>query len=100
MVKRSIKQWRELFKQHDESGLTAAQFCRNNGLCPRYFSKRKKDLAWPATVKVKSKLVKLIPPKPNTALPTLTLQLGNVKLNVNGELSPQWLAQVMKAVAQ
>ena len=44
MVKRSIKQWRELFKQHDESGLTAAQFCRNNGLCPRYFSKRKKDL--------------------------------------------------------
>lgn len=48
MMIRSIEQWQALFKQHDESGLKASEFCRANKLCPRYFSKRKRDLAWSA----------------------------------------------------
>lgn len=46
MVKRSTQQWQALFKQHDDSGTRAAQFCRDNDLCPKYFAKRKKDLGW------------------------------------------------------
>lgn len=48
MIVRSRQQWLDLFKKHDASGLNAATFCRQEKLCPRYFSKRKKQLGWPA----------------------------------------------------
>ena len=51
MVKRSIEQWQALFRQHNESGKLASEFCRDKGLCPKYFSKRKKDLGWQADKK-------------------------------------------------
>jgi hypothetical protein len=50
MIVRSIEQWQALSKQHDESGLKASEFCRKNKLCPRYFSKRKRDLGWKMTL--------------------------------------------------
>lgn len=46
MITRSVEQWEALFKQHDESGLNLSHFCRENNLCPKYFSKHKKDLSW------------------------------------------------------
>ncbi|MBT0587740.1 hypothetical protein [Alteromonas oceanisediminis] len=46
-MKRSTQQWQALFKQHDDSGIIAAQFCRENDLFLKYFAKRKKDLDWP-----------------------------------------------------
>jgi hypothetical protein len=98
MVKRSTEQWLDLFKQHNESGLTAAQFCRDKELCPRYFSKRKRDLGWKAIPSFKPKLVKLTKPKPSRYLQPVTLQFGEAKLNIDGGVSPQWLAQVMKAL--
>lgn len=99
MVIRTIAQWQALFKQHDESGVTAAQFCRDNDLCPKYFAKRKKDLAWPAGKAVKPRLVKLKKPKQNTSQQMATLQWGEVKLHINDSVSPQWLAGVIKALA-
>ncbi len=44
MAKRTEQQWQVLFQQHDDSCLTAEQFCRNNKLCPKYFSLRRKQL--------------------------------------------------------
>ena len=56
MIKRNEAQWRELFLQHEQSGLSAAVFCREQSLCPKYFSLRKKQLGdKPAFVQVKSK---------------------------------------------
>lgn len=55
MIKGSEVQWRELFQQHDSSGMRAAAFCRQHSLCPKYFSLRKKQLgAQSAFVQVKS----------------------------------------------
>jgi hypothetical protein len=45
MKRRSIEQWRELFAQQDTSGVSAAEFCKQNDLCPKYFSLRRKQLA-------------------------------------------------------
>jgi len=49
MIKRSEAQWFELFEKHERSGLSAAQFCRDENLCPKYFSLRKKQLGWTST---------------------------------------------------
>ncbi len=40
MRARSEEQWRELFAQHDTSGVSAAEFCKQHDLCPKYFSLR------------------------------------------------------------
>lgn len=48
-IKRSVAQWHALFAAHDESGTTAAAFCRAHALCPRYFSLRRRALGWQAT---------------------------------------------------
>ena len=44
MRKRSADEWRALFEAQTESGLTAAQFCRERDICPKYFSLRRKVL--------------------------------------------------------
>ena len=53
MIKRSEAQWQALFQQHKASGLSAAECCRQQSLCPKHFSLRKKQLAVkPAFVQV------------------------------------------------
>ncbi len=44
MKKRSEEQWRELFAQHDTSGVSAAEFCKRHNLFPKYFSLHRKQL--------------------------------------------------------
>lgn len=104
MTRRSTEQWQALFKQHDDSGLKASEFCRTNKLCPRYFSKRKKDLGWstPAKTSIKPypKLVKVERPKPKTAAPihTIALQLNDISLVLPATQPPQWIAYLVKAL--
>ena len=45
-IRRSAAQWRALFAAHDGSGLTAAAFCREHALCPKYFSLRRRQFDW------------------------------------------------------
>lgn len=44
MIKRTHEQWRALFAEHVESGLSAAAFCKMRKLCPKYFGLRRKQL--------------------------------------------------------
>ncbi|MEM9004588.1 MAG: hypothetical protein AAGE59_13830 [Cyanobacteria bacterium P01_F01_bin.86] len=44
MAKLSEQEWRVLFQQHADSGLSANAFCKQHKLCPKYFSLRKKQL--------------------------------------------------------
>ena len=44
MAKRSKSEWRTLFEEHDASGLSAAEFCRQHGVDAKYFSLRKRQL--------------------------------------------------------
>ena len=45
MKKRTRAQWLALFVQHDGSGVSATEFCKDKDLCPKYFSLRRKQLA-------------------------------------------------------
>jgi len=64
MIKRSEAQWQELFHQHKVSGLSAAEFCRQQLLCPKHFSLRKKQLG------VKSAFVQVKPSNTATSTPS------------------------------
>ena len=45
MKKRNATEWLKLFEEHRVSGLSAAEFCRRNGLNPKYFSLRRRELS-------------------------------------------------------
>ena len=44
MTKRSPSQWQALFSAHQQSGLSQAAFCKQQGLSTKYFSLRRKQL--------------------------------------------------------
>lgn len=103
MIVRSKEQWLDLFKKHEVSGLSAAQFCRDEDLCTRYFSKRKKQLGW--SNKKLSKVVKSKTPtkefiKVSVTKPKANFSLlyGDIKLCWN-ELPPaDWLSDFIKTL--
>jgi len=60
MTRRSAKEWQALFEAQARSGRTAVElFCRDHGLCPQYFSSRKKALGQMATVTEPSPFVRV-----------------------------------------
>ncbi len=44
MIKRTEAQWKALFSRFEKSNLSAAAFCLENKLCPKYFGLRRKQL--------------------------------------------------------
>ncbi len=44
MTKRAPEQWHALFAAQQASGLNQAQFCKQQGLCPKHFSLRRRQL--------------------------------------------------------
>ena len=99
MTYRKKQDWIALFEQHHKSGLSAAEFCRRQGVCDRYFSKRKRELDWSPVLKKSAPFVKLTTAQPQTSHAELTLKAGQLELSLNTSVSPQWLAQLMKAFA-
>ena len=102
MNKRTIAQWQTLFSNHHTSGLTAAAFCRQHKLCPKYFSLRKKQRQWtpPKTVSTTPTSSAFVPAKV-TVIPPQTIELTwqSVQLSLFVNVAPQWLAQLIKALA-
>lgn len=102
MTKRTEEQWQTLFQQHDESGLTAAQFCRDNKLCPKYFSLRRKQLLRDKTEVQLSALpfvparLPVKPPAQDKSL--ITLNYYNCQLQVPASINEKWLAGLLKAL--
>lgn len=87
MVHRSAKEWRALFGAQARSGLTAAAFCREQGLCPKYFSLRKKELGSGAVVAEVSPFVRVKPvvAAASEALESrVRLRLGRCEWEVSG----------------
>lgn len=44
MKRRSKEQWQEIIAKQEQSGLSAAQFCRNENIEQKYFSTRKRRM--------------------------------------------------------
>jgi hypothetical protein len=104
MKKRNEEQWRALFAQQDASGVSAAVFCKQNELCPKYFSLRRKQLAKMAGKEETGFVrVKVKPNIPHEAsgvkAASLTIRHHVGQLEFGTLPPPQWLAQLLRELA-
>ena len=97
MNKRTPEQWQTLFAAQKASGLSQAQFCKREGLCPKYFSLRRRQLAQETiSTKVSSPLITVQPPVSSR---------GSVSLHYKGidirfaDPNPSLIAAVVKQLA-
>lgn len=102
MAKRSVDDWSALFEAQVRGGLTAAQFCREQGLCPKYFSLRKRmQGAREKEGTAPSPFVRVEPvaePRPDAPSPRVRLRLGRCEWELAG-LAVGDLARLMQALA-
>jgi len=102
MVRRSQAQWQALFAEQAASGLTAAAFCRTRGMCPRYFSLRRRQLSGGVmsddTAVMTSAFVPVAVPRSAETL-AVEVRLGaTLSLRVPIAVSPRWLIEVLHGV--
>ncbi|MDC0603217.1 hypothetical protein OAP14_09385, partial [Aliiglaciecola sp.] len=102
MIKRTREQWMELFKEFEQSKLLASEFCKEHNICQRYFSKRKIQLGFGGTQKpVAKNLVKLKRAAPKEIVEqSINLHHGGIKIAIPPIQSPEWVASLVKALAQ
>jgi hypothetical protein len=99
MIRRNKEQWLTLFQHQTESGLSAAEFCKQHALCDKYFSLRKKQLLpgnfIPVVVKPqKSKMAPI--PQEKTVM---YCRLGACVLQFESVPDVIWLSQLIKALS-
>ena len=99
MNKRSTTEWLDLFEQYSNSGLSAAAFCREHGLCPKYFSLRRKQLHGESssTVQIKNKTqpdaLPFIPVSVRPeAMSVIVVRLGELMVSLPGTVDAVWLS--------
>jgi hypothetical protein len=97
-TRRSQAAWLSLIQQQIESGMTAAEFCREHRLDEKYFSKRKRashnagDASVPANRFIQ---VHTAQPIRAASAATLVLHYRNTQLHIPASTDPQVLAQLM-----
>jgi hypothetical protein len=102
MKRRSKSEWQELILHQAESGLSAQQFCRDNDVCPKYFSIRKKQLGLRQSAFVPVLQSKHANPEtPATTLKSASLVLRHGECCLHFEAMPDsaWLAQLVRGLA-
>lgn len=101
MVRRSAVEWWALFEAQARSGMTAAEFCREHGVCPKYFSLRKKALGRGNAVATPSPFVRIEPrmePAREDTKSRARLRVGRWEWELTG-FQVSDLARLMQALA-
>lgn len=94
MTRLTQAQWRALIDEQAASGQTAMAFCAERGIDNKYFSTRKKQLA---AQPAESDFVAITTsPLENHSI---QLHIGAAQLRIPASVSPQWLVDVIKALA-
>ncbi len=100
MQRRSHAQWHALFQAQQASGQSMAVFCQAHGVCPKYFSLRRRQLlgdAVPSKVTAISPFVPVAVPRSVEAM-ALEVRFGDsLQLRVPTSVAPQWLAELLHA---
>ena len=102
MKRRSKEDWQELILRQAERGLSAQQFCRDNDVCPKYFSIRKKQLGLRKSAFVpvlQSKRTNPEIPAPILKSTSLILRHGGCCLHFEEMPDSTWLAQLVRELA-
>lgn len=100
---RSQQEWRQLFKQQQQSGLSAVEFCRQQHINIQTFYARRSD------IRLKHRQSKFVQVKREvttvestefTAPEQITLDYGAGQLSFPITVQPQWLAALIKALSE
>lgn len=94
-VKRRTKaQWQTLIEEQAQSGLTAAEFCRQRGMNDKYFSLRKQSL-----LKAEPKSEGFAVARITASVSTIEVKLGHATISLPASQPAAWLADFVKAIA-
>lgn len=94
MARLTQAQWRALIEEQAASGKTAMAFCAERGIDNKYFSTKKSQLSKAqATSGFFSVVTRPIENQ------DIQLHIGAAQLRIPANASPQWLADVIKALA-
>ena len=99
MTTRTRAQWQALFQHHQKSGLSSSEFCKQNNLCPKYFSLRKKQLGFPDAPPFVALQIEAPTPVIQKQNPALTFALGPCHLHFETLPPVEWLSAFLKASA-
>ena len=99
MTRRTQAQWRALFREQDASGLNVAAFCREQQLCPKYFSLRRRQLSDDATADDNmTRGSAFVPVAVQRSIEPLVVEVrcgATLSLRVPLAVSPGWLVEVL-----
>ncbi|RDH42209.1 IS66 family insertion sequence element accessory protein TnpA [Zooshikella ganghwensis] len=96
MKKRTAEEWQSLLDQQAASGLSAAAFCREHKLCPKYFSLRKRQLRHSPSPQQGFIQAHVMASSDDDVL---SIRYGKTELRLNPGVSPTWLAALLKQLA-
>lgn len=103
MIKRTREQWLALFEAHRASGMTAAAFCKERGLCAKHFSLRRRQLkdTREEANQAKRRFVKALSTAAveNETSHPVVLRGAFGEFHFPPGISPLWLAAFVKAFA-
>ncbi len=95
MTRRTEEQWRTLINQQKESGLSAAQFCKEQSINPKYFSTVKYKLKNKVSASNKFQAIQT-----STMAQPIIISSGNTQVSIPLSVDATWLAIFTKNLAQ
>ena len=89
MKRRSREEWQQLIQQQQESGLKASEFCKQHGLCEKYFSTVKYKLKKQSPEQSPFQSIGIV-----TSSANIELRLGALTMSIPSGVDAKWLAEL------
>ncbi len=100
-IRRTNEAWRELIRQQEQSGMSPAAFCEQQGLSIKTFYRRRKALR-PAQTERSQRFIQVKSgSRPVSVSPSqeLSLHYQTLKLQFSSSVDACWVATLMKALS-
>ena len=97
MTRRTKLEWEALIRAQAESGMTAAVFCREQGINARYFSLRRRQLSAASEQRASSFVPVSVGSFHHGEKITVRYQ-GSAAVELPVGVEPRWLAQLLQAL--
>ena len=91
MKRKTSEDWKRIIQDQQASGLTAAEFCRQNNINQKYFSHKKLKFTSQQSPFISAK-------KPKASTDVILLSWNEMHLEFNPQTEPETIASLMKAL--
>ena len=92
-----LKQWSEMIRQRNESGLAVAQWCAENGVNQKTYYYRLNRVRKALCSEVEKHEIVAVTPDSDDVLPheQITLSVGNIVVNLPDDFNPETLTRLL-----